>query len=115
MWGFGISSPAHARQVAQDGADGVIIGSRIVKIIEENAATKTITAVSSLNLSRRPQGIARGQPDQLIPGHSAGAVTQQRQSGDTAAISRLLSAVACRPCERTPAAGGRPLCDSLWP
>jgi tryptophan synthase alpha chain len=38
--GFGISSPAHARQVAQDGADGVIIGSRIVKIIEENAGDK---------------------------------------------------------------------------
>lgn len=35
--GFGISSPAHARQVADDGADGVIIGSRIVKIIEDHA------------------------------------------------------------------------------
>lgn len=34
--GFGISTPAHARHVAADGADGVIIGSRIVKIIEEN-------------------------------------------------------------------------------
>jgi tryptophan synthase alpha chain len=35
--GFGISSPAHAQQVAADGADGVIIGSRIVKIIEDHA------------------------------------------------------------------------------
>jgi tryptophan synthase alpha chain len=34
--GFGISSPAHAQQVAADGADGIIIGSRIVKIIEDN-------------------------------------------------------------------------------
>ena len=34
--GFGISSPAHAQQVADDGADGVIIGSRIVKIIEDH-------------------------------------------------------------------------------
>lgn len=34
--GFGISSPEHARQVAAAGADGVIIGSRIVKFIEEN-------------------------------------------------------------------------------
>jgi tryptophan synthase alpha subunit len=34
--GFGISTPAHARTVAQAGADGVIIGSRIVKFIEEN-------------------------------------------------------------------------------
>lgn len=34
--GFGISTPEHARQVADAGADGVIIGSRIVKFIEEN-------------------------------------------------------------------------------
>lgn len=34
--GFGISTPEHAREVADAGADGVIIGSRIVKIIEEN-------------------------------------------------------------------------------
>ena len=34
--GFGISTPEHARQVADTGADGVIIGSRIVKFIEEN-------------------------------------------------------------------------------
>lgn len=34
--GFGISTPEHAREVAQAGADGVIIGSRIVKFIEEN-------------------------------------------------------------------------------
>lgn len=33
--GFGISTPQHALQVAQAGADGVIIGSRIVKFIEE--------------------------------------------------------------------------------
>lgn len=34
--GFGVSSPDHARQIADAGADGVIIGSRIVKIIEDN-------------------------------------------------------------------------------
>jgi len=34
--GFGISSPQHAAQVAKSGADGVIIGSKIVGIIEEN-------------------------------------------------------------------------------
>lgn len=38
--GFGISSPAHAQQMAADGADGVIIGSRIVKMIEENPGDK---------------------------------------------------------------------------
>ncbi len=36
--GFGISSAEHAQQVAQAGADGVIIGSRIVKFIEDNQA-----------------------------------------------------------------------------
>ena len=36
--GFGISSPQHAAEVAGAGADGVIIGSRIVKFIEENLA-----------------------------------------------------------------------------
>lgn len=34
--GFGISTPQHARQIASAGADGVIIGSRIVKFIEQN-------------------------------------------------------------------------------
>ena len=34
--GFGISTPQQAKEVAAAGADGVIIGSRIVKIIEQN-------------------------------------------------------------------------------
>jgi tryptophan synthase alpha chain len=34
--GFGISSAEHAVQVALAGADGVIIGSRVVKLIEDN-------------------------------------------------------------------------------
>ena len=34
--GFGISTPEHARDVAAAGADGVIIGSRIVRMIEAN-------------------------------------------------------------------------------
>ena len=34
--GFGISTAEHARDIAQAGADGVIIGSRIVKFIEDN-------------------------------------------------------------------------------
>ena len=38
--GFGISTPAHAQHMAADGADGVIIGSRIVKMIEENPGDK---------------------------------------------------------------------------
>ena len=38
--GFGISTPEHAQAVARAGADGVIIGSRIVKFIEENLDDK---------------------------------------------------------------------------
>jgi len=34
--GFGVSKPEHAATIAAAGADGVIIGSRIVKIIEDN-------------------------------------------------------------------------------
>jgi tryptophan synthase alpha chain len=34
--GFGVSRPDHARQLAQAGADGVIVGSAVVNIIEQN-------------------------------------------------------------------------------
>jgi tryptophan synthase alpha chain len=34
--GFGISTPAHARTCAHAGADGVIVGSAIVEIVEKN-------------------------------------------------------------------------------
>jgi tryptophan synthase alpha chain len=34
--GFGVSSPEHARTIAQAGADGVIIGSRLVGMIESH-------------------------------------------------------------------------------
>jgi len=36
--GFGVSKPEHARTLADAGADGVIIGSRLVAMIEENLA-----------------------------------------------------------------------------
>jgi len=39
--GFGISKAEHAAAVAAAGADGVIIGSRIVRLIEENLTDKT--------------------------------------------------------------------------
>lgn len=54
--GFGISSPEHAAKIAKSGADGVIIGSKIVGLIEDNlknkkkclnAISKFITAVKS--------------------------------------------------------------------
>ncbi|MBN2183024.1 MAG: tryptophan synthase subunit alpha [Sedimentisphaerales bacterium] len=39
--GFGISKPEHAAAVARAGADGVIIGSKIVGLIEKNLNNKT--------------------------------------------------------------------------
>lgn len=38
--GFGISTPEHAKEIADAGADGVIIGSRIVRFIEDNLNDK---------------------------------------------------------------------------
>jgi tryptophan synthase alpha chain len=38
--GFGISKPEHAEAVARAGADGVIIGSKIVDLIERNLSDK---------------------------------------------------------------------------
>ncbi len=38
--GFGISKPEHVREVIGAGADGAIVGSAFVKIIEENASDK---------------------------------------------------------------------------
>ncbi|MEM1513184.1 MAG: tryptophan synthase subunit alpha [Candidatus Jordarchaeales archaeon] len=34
--GFGVSKPEHVRQVLESGADAAIVGSRLVKVIEEN-------------------------------------------------------------------------------
>jgi tryptophan synthase alpha chain len=38
--GFGVSSPQHAKEITEAGADGVIIGSKIVKMIEDNLTDK---------------------------------------------------------------------------
>ena len=38
--GFGVSSPEHAAAIAAAGADGVIIGSKIVGMIEANLENK---------------------------------------------------------------------------
>jgi len=38
--GFGVSTPRHAKEIASAGADGVIIGSKIVKMIEDNLDDK---------------------------------------------------------------------------
>ena len=38
--GFGISTPEHVRHMAAAGADGAIVGSALVKVIEDNLASK---------------------------------------------------------------------------
>ena len=38
--GFGISKPEHVRDVLNSGADGAIVGSAFVRIIEENLGDK---------------------------------------------------------------------------
>ena len=38
--GFGVSTPQHAKEIASAGADGVIIGSKIVKMVEDNLTDK---------------------------------------------------------------------------
>ncbi len=47
--GFGVSKPEHAATIARAGADGVIIGSRIVSMIEDNLGDrdKTLTEIRS--------------------------------------------------------------------
>jgi tryptophan synthase alpha chain len=47
--GFGISRPEHAAAVARAGADGVIIGSKIVGLIESNLGDteKTLAEIST--------------------------------------------------------------------
>ncbi|MFH1715940.1 MAG: tryptophan synthase subunit alpha, partial [Planctomycetota bacterium] len=47
--GFGISKPEHAAAVARAGADGVIIGSKIVGMIESNLGDreKTLAEISA--------------------------------------------------------------------
>jgi tryptophan synthase alpha chain len=40
--GFGISAPEHVRAVKKAGADGAIVGSALVSIIEQNLADQTV-------------------------------------------------------------------------
>ncbi len=40
--GFGISEPGHVRSVCQAGADGVIVGSALVRLIEKNLRSKRL-------------------------------------------------------------------------
>ena len=49
--GFGISSPDQAAQIARWGADGVIVGSALVKVIEENIGNSPELVCEALSRS----------------------------------------------------------------
>ena len=53
--GFGVSTPDQAKRVAQI-ADGVIVGSAIVKVIEENLDDESAML---LNVKRFAEGLAK--------------------------------------------------------
>jgi tryptophan synthase alpha chain len=50
--GFGISKPEHVNQIIRAGADGAIVGSAFVKLIEENLTNMSHAAKELKNLAR---------------------------------------------------------------
>ena len=61
--GFGVSTPDQAQQLAQI-ADGVIVGSAIVKIIEENLDDELAML---LNVERFAEGLSKGVKEIIAP------------------------------------------------
>ena len=58
--GFGISSPDQAAQVALWGADGVIVGSALVKVIEENVGSPELVDRTIAFVQALKQGVLAG-------------------------------------------------------
>ena len=62
--GFGVSTPEHARSIAQAGADGVIIGSALVAMIESNLKdTRAASTQIARFLSEVKAVLAHSGPD----------------------------------------------------
>jgi tryptophan synthase alpha chain len=55
--GFGISTPDQAAQVASWGADGVIVGSALVKVVEEHASSPDLVAKASEFVKALKEGV----------------------------------------------------------
>jgi tryptophan synthase alpha chain len=55
--GFGIATADQAAQVAMSGADGVIVGSALVKLIEENAGSPELLAKAAEFVKALKQGV----------------------------------------------------------
>lgn len=62
--GFGISSPDQAAQVANWGADGVIVGSALVKVIEENIGSPELVQKAAAFVKALKQGVLAGHGSQ---------------------------------------------------
>jgi tryptophan synthase alpha chain len=63
--GFGVSKPEHAESIAQAGADGVIIGSRLVAMIESNLNDpRAASAQIAQFLGQVKTALPRRQPTQ---------------------------------------------------
>jgi tryptophan synthase alpha subunit len=58
--GFGISTPGQAAQVAHWGADGVIVGSALVKVIEENIDSPELLSRAVDFVKALKQGVLAG-------------------------------------------------------
>lgn len=61
--GFGISTPDQAAQVAHWGADGVIVGSALVKVVEENAGSPDLVEKAAAFVKALKQGVLAGHGD----------------------------------------------------
>lgn len=62
--GFGISTPDQAAQVAQWGADGVIVGSALVKVIEQNIGSPELITEAIAFVRALKQGVLAGHGQQ---------------------------------------------------
>ncbi len=58
--GFGISSPDQAAKIAHGGADGVIVGSALVKIIEEQGNRPELVSHAAAFVKALKQGVLAG-------------------------------------------------------
>ena len=58
--GFGISTPDQAAQIALWGADGVIVGSALVKVIEDNIGSPDLIANAAAFVKALKQGVLAG-------------------------------------------------------
>ncbi len=62
--GFGISTPDQAAQVSFWGADGVIVGSALVKIVEEHGNSPELAATVATAVQALKQGVLAGRGGQ---------------------------------------------------